>query len=37
MSGYYFATVEEAEAGVDVFLEKVEEGYRMYFLLDGVK
>lgn len=37
MSGYYFATVEEAEAGVDVFLEKVDEGYRMYFLLDGVK
>lgn len=37
MSEYYFATVEEAEAGVDVFLEKVEEGYRMYFLLDGVK
>lgn len=37
MSGYYFATVEEAEAGVDVFLEKVEGGYRMYFLLDGVK
>lgn len=37
MSRYYFATVEEAEAGVDVFLEKVEEGYRMYFVLDGVK
>lgn len=37
MSEHYFATVEEAEAGVDVFLEKVEEGYRMYFLLDGVK
>ena len=35
--GQYFATVEEAEAVVDVFLEKVEEGYRMYFLLDGVK
>jgi len=37
MKGYYFATAEEAEGGVDVFLEEVEEGYRMYFLLDGAK
>ena len=34
MSGNYFATTEKAENGVDVYVEEVEGGYKLYFL-DG--
>ena len=37
MAGFYLATSENAAKGVDVFCEKVEGGYKLYFTLDNVK
>ena len=37
MSGYYLATSENAYDGVDVFVEDVEGGQRMYFMKGDVK
>ena len=37
MNGYYYATTEEQEEMVDVYLESVSGGYRMYFLDGTVK
>ena len=37
MAGFYFGTSENAAEGVDVFCEKVEGGYKLYFTVDGVK
>ena len=32
MDGYYYATSEDSAAGVDVYAEKVDGGYNLYFL-----
>ena len=37
MNGYYFATTENHEEAVDVFVERVSGGYRLYFMKDGEK
>ena len=37
MSGYYGATTENKEEGVDVFFEVNGSGYSLYFMLDGAK
>ena len=37
MDGYYFATTEDKEAAVDVYVELVEGGMKLYFNKDGVK
>ena len=37
MSGYYLATSEDPLAGVDVTVEEVEGGYRLFFVKAGVK
>ena len=37
MDGNYLATTDKAEKAVDVYLEEVEGGYRVYFLVEGVK
>lgn len=38
MSTYYYATSEDVNAGVDVYAEKVEGGYNLYFLdAEGAK
>ena len=37
MNGYYWATSESFDEMVDVYLEAVENSYRIYFTVDGVK
>ena len=37
MNGYYWATSESFNEMVDVYLEAVENSYRIYFTVDGVK
>ena len=37
MSGYYLAMTEDATQAVDVYVENVEGGQRIYFTKDGVK
>jgi len=37
MDGYYFATTEDINEAVDVYLEEVSGGYRVYFLKNSVK
>ena len=37
MNGYYYATTEDQEEMMDVYLESVSGGYRMYFLDGGTK
>ncbi len=37
MNGNYLATTEDASAATDVYLEKSGDGYRLYFMKDGVK
>ena len=37
MSGYYGASTENREEGVDVFFEVNGDGYSLYFILDGAK
>ena len=37
MSGYYLATSEDPMVGVDVTVEEVEGGYRLFFVKAGVK
>ena len=37
MDGYYYGTTEDANAAVDIFVENVEGGFKMYFMKDGAK
>lgn len=37
MKGYYYATTEDAEAAVDVYLEEAEGGYKFYHEFGGKK
>ncbi len=37
MNGYYYGTTQEPEQMMDVYLESVSGGYRMYFMDRGVK
>lgn len=37
MAGYYFATTDDITKGVDVYCEKVEGGYKLYFLIGEEK
>ena len=37
MSGFYFATTENVAEAVDIYFEKVDGGYNMYFTKDGAK
>ena len=36
-TAYYLATSTDINAGVDVYLEEVEGGYQMYFIVEGAK
>ena len=37
MNGYYYATTEDVNEAIDVYFEAADGGYRVYFLVDGVK